>query len=279
MSKWAKIKGIDLLGTGDFTHKKWREEIGELLEEKDGVFKLRGDLGKMGEKEKKGTKFLLTGEISSIYKQGDKVRKIHNLITVRSLEVAEKICNELEKRKCNLKSDGRPIIGISAKNLLELVLNIDKDVIFIPCHIWTPWFSLYGEKSGFNSIEECFGDLSKFVGAVETGISSDPAMNWIVPDLNNKNIVSFSDAHSLENIGREATVLEIQDTKWGYEEIRRLLLGNKEKLRERGDKGDERINYTIEFYPQEGKYHYSGHRKCGVVFSPQETLLKGNICP
>lgn len=263
MAKWARIKGINLLGTGDFTHPLWFLELKGQLEEKDGVMELKDKK----DQEDRGVKFLLTTEISSIYSQGGRTRKIHNLIVAPSFINSDKINNELRKRGCNLASDGRPIIGLSAKNLLELVLSVDERCLVIPCHIWTPWFSLFGANSGFDSIEECFGSLSKHIFAVETGLSSDPQMNWQVADLDNRSIVSFSDAHSPEKLGRELTVFEIPDIKMlRYEDIRRAInSGN--------------IAYTIEFYPEEGKYHYSGHRNCRIVWSPEETKRKGIGCP
>lgn len=269
MARWAKIKGIGLLGTGDFTHPKWQEEIKANLEEEDGIFRLRGEKGK------KGASFVLTGEISSIYKQSGKTRKVHSLIILPSFEAVEKICAKLREKKCNLNSDGRPIIGLSAKELLSIVLEVDSRSVLIPAHIWTPWFSMFGDKSGFDSIEECFGDLAKYIYAIETGLSSDPEMNWTVSDLDNRNVVSFSDAHSGSKLGREATVLEIE--KLNYERVIRAMsaLG-----RERGENEEkEKVKYTIEFYPEEGKYHYSGHRKCNVVYSPEELLSKGTTCP
>lgn len=260
MAKWAKIKGIDLLGTGDFTHPLWLFELKSYLEECDqGVFKMKSE--KMGEE----INFLLTAEISSIYSQGGKTRKIHNIIISSSFDTVEKINSELKKRGGNLSSDGRPIVGLSAKNVAELIFSIDKDCLIIPAHIWTPWFSLFGANSGFDNIEECFGEFSRYIYAVETGLSSDPQMNWRIKDLDNRNLVSFSDAHSGEKLGREATVLEIDN--WNFTEITEAIKNNKG------------IKFTIEFYPEEGKYHYSGHRKCKIVFSPQDSLKKGSVCP
>lgn len=271
MAAWAKIKGINLLGTGDFTHPKWQEEIKESLEEEEGIFRLREDRGNRENKGKIGIKFLLTGEISSIYKQGGKTRKVHSLIIVPSLTAVEKICKELRNRKCNLNSDGRPIIGLSAKNLLSIVLEADERSILIPAHIWTPWFSMFGDKSGFDSIEECFEDLSKYIYAIETGLSSDPEMNWAIPNLDNRNIVSFSDAHSGKKLGRECTVFEVGELS--YERVIRAIRGS------RKNKGDEKIKYTIEFYPEEGMYHFTGHRKCEVSFGPEEIRKRGTACP
>lgn len=290
MAKWAKIKGINLLGTGDFTHPLWFRELQNSLEEKEGIFFEKNKKDQGDQVDKREIRFLLTAEISSIYSQGGKTRKIHNLVVAPSFLVAEKINQELKNRGCNLMSDGRPIIGMSAKNLLELVLSVDENCLFIPCHIWTPWFSLYGANSGFDSMSECFGDLAKYIYAVETGLSSDPYMNWQVEDLDNRQIVSFSDAHSPGKLGRECTVLQIKSStprlrsgqefkvqsdsskfKINYGDVVSALMGKAES--------DWEIGYTIEFYPEEGKYHYTGHRNCRVVQSPEETARKGAICP
>ncbi|HUV72321.1 MAG TPA: endonuclease Q family protein [Clostridia bacterium] len=263
MTQWAAFKGIDLLGTGDFTHPLWFRELQlNLVEEAEGIYRLK-DQGP----ENKQTKFLLTAEISSIYSQGGKTRKIHNLVLAPNFKAVEKINQELLKRGANLMADGRPIVGLSARELLSLVLGADENCLLIPAHIWTPWFSLFGANSGFDSIEECFADLASHIYAIETGLSSDPSMNWAIADLKNRQIVSFSDAHSPQNLGREMTILEVP--KLSYPELVKALKGDLESLAIR----------TIEFYPEEGKYHYTGHRQCGVVQSPQETASKGVTCP
>jgi len=296
MAKWAKIKGIDLLGTGDFTHPLWLSELKANLEEQEqGVFGVKSQVDNANFGLEKDVKFLLTTEISSIYTQGGKTRKIHNLVGVPSFAAAEKINAALRLRGCNLSSDGRPIIGLSAKNLLELVLEVEPKSLFIPCHIWTPHFSLFGSESGFDSLEECFGEMAKYILAVETGLSSDPEMNWQVADLDNRSIVSFSDAHSPSKLGREATVLQVPSASFSYEEVREALTGKREFKSDEaiGEVGGDLdissgnlcsqrqsfVSYTIEFYPEEGKYHYTGHRNCGVVYSPKETLQKGTTCP
>jgi len=261
MAQWAAKKGIDVLSATDFTHPLWFREIKTLLKESsEGVFEL-----KTGETQ---TKFILSTEIASIYKQGDKLRRIHNLLFVPSLEIAEKISQGLVKRGCNLNADGRPIIGLSSKQLLELALGIDRKIILIPCHVWTPHFGIYGSASGFDSIDEAFGDLSKYIYGIETGISSDPFMNWQIPELENRSILSFSDAHSAPKMAREATVFSLP--KLSYMNIGRAI--------SRRDPGYS-IAYTIEFYPEEGKYHYTGHRNCGISLSPDEVKEKGAICP
>ena len=208
--------------------------------------------------------FLLSCEISSIYSQGGKVRKIHNLVLVPSLAVAKKINNELIKLDANLRSDGRPIIGISAKDLADLVLNIEPKSLIIPAHIWTPWFSLYGSNSGFDSLTECFGDWEKYIYAVETGLSSDPAMNWQISELDNRAIVSFSDAHSPAKMGRELTVFDLDQPS--YQAVYEAIT-------------NQRIAFTVEFFPEEGKYHYSGHRNCQISYSAKELKEKGETCP
>ena len=265
ISSWAKKKGIDLVATGDWTHPIWFRELkANLVEAGEGLYKLK-------DKSQDSPKFLLSTEISSIYSQGEKVRRIHLLIFAPSFEVVEKINQELVSRGANLLSDGRPIVGLSARAVAGIALNADKRCLIIPAHVWTPWFSLYGSKSGFDSIEECFEDLAPYIYAIETGLSSDPAMNWKISELTNRQIVSFSDAHSPQKLGREATVFEVSDLN--YENIRKAIVGNAH------DEADERILSTIEFYPEEGKYHYTGHRNCRVIYSPKEARKKGTVCP
>jgi len=287
MALWAKKKGINILSTGDWTHPLWFREIKDQLEEaSEGLFKLKSQNSRpkadrpLDEKFEKQVLFLLSVEISSIYSQGGRGHRIHNLVFSPSFETAEKINKELVKRGCNLGSDGRPIIGLSSIQLLELIRSIDENTFLIPCHAWTPWFSLYGSSSGFDSIEEAFGDYAKYIYGVETGLSSDPFMNWQIPELKNRSILSFSDAHSLMKMGREATVFvpktEISNIKnkilnISYEDIRLAIMQD--------SKAKFKIGYTIEFYPEEGKYHYNGHRNCQVLQTPQETKEKGKICP
>ena len=281
IARWAQIKGIDLLGTGDFTHPLWIRELKSQLEEAGkGIYKLKVKSEKLKVKEE--TKFLLSTEISSIYSQGGRGRRIHTLVLSPSFETVEKINRELLKRGANLMSDGRPIIGLSARDLAELVLTVDENCLVIPAHAWTPWFSLYGSQSGFDSIEECFGDMAKCVFAVETGLSSDPAMNWRVGELDNRSIISCSDAHSGAKLGREATVFQIKNEKIKNKNDNEKLKISYEDItgviKQSSDSNWE-IGYTIEFYPEEGKYHYTGHRVCGVRQSPGETNHLGTICP
>ena len=264
LDKWAGIKGIKVLGTGDFTHPLWFKELKEQLEPAEpGLFKLKN--------QNSDTRFILTSEISCIYSKnlpsqaGNKVRKIHILIFSPSFEICEKINANLGWVG-NLKADGRPILGLDAKELLKIVLNISQDCLVIPAHVWTPWFSVFGSKSGFNSIEECFDQYSKYIFAIETGLSSDPLMNWRISALDKITLISNSDSHSLEKIGREANVF---DTQISYFAIRDAIK----------DKDPKRFLYTIEFFPQEGKYHYDGHRICNISFSPRESKKNNNVCP
>lgn len=273
MALWAKKKGINILSTGDWTHPLWFREIkDQLIEGEQGLFKLKNSDDK-----NKDLQFLLSVEISSIYSQGGRGHRIHNLVFSPSFETAEKINKELVKRGCNLGSDGRPIIGFSSIQLLELIRSIDEKVLLIPCHAWTPWFSLYGSSSGFDSIEEAFGNYAKYIYGVETGLSSDPFMNWQISELKNRSILSFSDAHSLMKMGREATVFVTKNAMTNdkvqitYNDIVAAIKKEKD--------AKFKIGYTIEFYPEEGKYHYNGHRNCQVVQTPGETKEKGTICP
>lgn len=258
LDKWAKIKGIKVMGTGDFTHPAWFQEIKEKLEPAEpGLYKLRGS--------DTGTRFLLSVEISSIYSQGGKTRRVHNLIYAPNIEIAEKIDVVLGLRG-NIKSDGRPILGLSSIELAKLVFGISEEAVIIPAHAWTPWFSVFGSMSGFDTIEECFGEYTNRIFAIETGLSSDPAMNWRLSKLDKISLISNSDAHSAEKIGREANVF---DTELSFS-------GIIDAIKSRDPK---RFLYTIEFLPEEGKYYYDGHRLCNVVMSPEETKKNNKICP
>jgi len=269
---WADRKGINLVTTGDWTHPMWLREITQKLEETSaGIYSLKKSISK--------ARFVLTTEISSIYTQGGITRRVHNLIFSPSITICEKIIKQLQNRSCNLMSDGRPIIGLSSKQLLELILTVDKNVFFIPCHAWTPWFSIFGSKSGFNSINECFGDLAKEIYAVETGLSSDPIMNWQIKELENRSIVSFSDAHSGAKLGREATVFipnSISNFKF---QISNLTYSDIVDAIKQNPKSKLKIGYTIEFFPEEGKYHWTGHRACNIRYNAKETKKKGIVCP
>ena len=254
LSEYAKLKGVSLLGTGDFTHYLWLEELKNTLKDSgNGLF------------EYNGVNFMLTGEISSIYSKNGRVRKIHNVIFVPGFDIADKVSSALSGYG-NIAYDGRPIIGIDAKDLAELLFGISKDIFLVPGHIWTPWFSLFGSKSGFDSIEECFGEYTKDIYALETGLSSDPGMNWQWSKLDRFNLISNSDSHSPQKIGREANVFDIE---MSYKAVIDTLK----------KKDKKKFLYTIEFFPEEGKYHYDGHRACNVRFSPEETRKNKNICP
>jgi len=267
MAKMAKIKGIDLLATGDFTHPLWFKELESQLEESsEGIYQV-----KSGQEAEGLSRYILGTEISCIYSQGDKGRRIHLVVFAPSLGTVKKINEKMRQAGCNLLSDGRPIIGLSAIQLCELLFGVDERILVVPAHVWTPWFSLYGSKSGFDSIKECFGEFADRIWAIETGLSSDPAMNWRIKELDDRAIVSFSDAHSPAKLGRELTVFGNQSS--GKKEFSYADFAG--ALKREGKWG---IAATVEFYPEEGKYHYTGHRNCGVVQSPEETKKKGATC-
>lgn len=271
IATWATYKGINLLTTGDWTHPLWFREIKEKLKEKTpGIYQLKNF---------PQINFLLTTEISSIYSHKSKVRRVHNLIFSPSISTSEKIIKALLDKGANLHSDGRPIIGLSSKELLELILEIDDRSFFIPCHAWTPWFSIFGSKSGYDSIREAFDDLEKYIYAVETGLSSDPIMNWQIKELENRSLVSFSDAHSGQKLGREATVFIPNKTYETNEAYKTYSYDDIIKAIKKDTNGKLKIGYTIEFFPEEGKYHWSGHRSCNICYSPDEVLQKGETCP
>jgi uncharacterized protein (TIGR00375 family) len=258
LDKWAKIKGIKVLTCGDFTHPEWFKNLKEKLEPVEpGLFKLKNS--------DSGTRFILTTEINCVYSKRGRVRKIHIIVFAPSLEIVEKINTQLSWIG-NLKADGRPILGLDAKELVKIVLNISGDCFIVPAHCLTPWFGIFGSKSGFDSIEECFEDYSKYIFALETGLSADPKMVWRIPDGRKVTLISNSDAHSLSHIGREANVF---DTEISYPAIIKAIK----------EKDPQKFLYTIEFFPQEGKYHYDGHRDCNICLSPQETKKYNGICP
>jgi len=267
--RWAQLKGVHLVGTGDFTHPAWFAQIKDKLESTgDGLFRLKSAYCQTIDAQIPApcceeVRFILSVEISNIYKQGNKVRKVHNLILVPELSDAINIQKVLEKIG-NIRSDGRPILGLSSRNLLEIILSINPKSILIPAHIWTPWFSVLGSKSGFDSIQECFEDLSEHIFALETGLSSDPQMNWRVSSLDRFALVSNSDAHSPEKIGREATIFNIQPS---YNALFHALQTH------------DNIEATIEFFPEEGKYHMDGHRKCQTMLDPKATIKNHGLCP
>ncbi len=254
ITEWAKLKGITLMGTGDFTHHLWLEELKHNLEDLgNGLFK------------HKDVYFILTAEISSIYSKKNKGYRIHNLIVAPSFQSVDKI-NDTLSRYGNLASDGRPILGMDAAEIARIVFDIDENCMVVPGHIWTPWFSLFGSMSGFDKIEDCFEKQTSKIFALETGLSSDPAMNWRLSALDKFTLVSNSDSHSPAKIGREANVF---DCELDYQTIREVLK----------TKDKKRFLYTIEFFPEEGKYHFDGHRLCGIRWSPKETKEHHGRCP
>jgi uncharacterized protein (TIGR00375 family) len=255
LSKWAKIKGIDIVGTGDFTHPEWYRELEQKAIESDSGF-LQYD----------GVNFCLSAEISCIYTQVGRGRRVHLVVLSPSLEVVAQI-NERLGRRFNLKSDGRPIVGISALELTDEILRISDKNLVIPAHAWTPWFSVFGSMSGFDSLKECFGERERDIYAIETGLSSSPDMNWRLSSLDRVQLISNSDSHSPEKIGREANVFQLD--RLTYEELYEAI-----RYKEKG-----KLALTYEFYPEEGKYHFDGHRNCNVSFSPEETKKHNGVCP
>src|SRR3990167_3622238 len=261
---WAQLKGIDLLSAADFTYPAWFAELHKQLEEVDtGVYSLKKEFRKRAEgivivpeSCQRPVRFLLATEISLIYKKGDKCRKIHHLILAPNLATVARINVELDKRG-NIRSDGRPILGMDSKELLKILLDISPDIQMIPAHVWTPHFAIFGSNSGFDSVEECFEELSDHICALETGLSSDPAMNWRISKLDKYVLVSSSDAHSPQKFGREATILNCE---MNYPAILNALRHE-----------HEQISGTIEFFPEEGKYHADGLRDEQLCLSPEET--------
>jgi uncharacterized protein (TIGR00375 family) len=259
---WADKKGIGVIGTGDFTHPKWLTELKEALEEtKPGLYQLKDKSAR--------AYFMPTSEVSSIYKQGEKVRRVHNMIFAPKFEAIDRIIADLEKAGANLKADGRPIMGVHCDDLVKIVKSASAEAEIIPAHAWTPHFGVFGSLSGFNSIEEAFGDQAKYIKAIETGLSSDPKMNWQISGLDKYSLTSNSDAHSLRKIGREANVFEISPDKLSYGEIIRVLYS----------KNPKEFLFTIEFFPEEGKYHLDGHRNCHFSCLPAKTKKLNGVCP
>ncbi|MCB9745512.1 MAG: UvrD-helicase domain-containing protein [Alphaproteobacteria bacterium] len=266
---WGLRKGLTLVGTGDFTHPAWRAELGEkLVEAEPGLYRLRPDLERALRARLPGAlhaplRFALQVEISTIYKKGDKTRKVHHCVYAPDLEAVDRI-NTALGRIGNLKSDGRPILGLDSRDLLEIVLEAGEGCALIPAHVWTPWFAALGSKSGFDTIDACYGDLAEHVFAIETGLSSDPAMNWRIPSLDRFRLVSHSDAHSPSKLAREATLYDTDLSWWSV--LHALRTG-------------EGYVGTVEFFPEEGKYHLDGHRACGVRQDPTQTRAGEGICP
>ena len=255
IDKWAYFKGIDLIGTSDFTYPEWLKDIkSKLTEDNQGLYRIKNS--------RFNTKFILSSEISFIYKKNEKVRKVHIVYLAPDIKSVEKI-NDFLSKNFNIKSDGRPILGADPKDITKKFLEINENIITIPAHVFTPWFSVLGQKSGFNSIEECFEEIIPYIYAYETGLSADPIMCSNLSQLNKLTTISNSDAHSPINIGREVNVF---DTEINYDSILNSIKKNE-------------IIKTIEFYPQQGKYHYDGHRKCNISLTPEEVKTLNNICP
>jgi len=264
--RWAQLKGIHVIGTGDFTHPEWFKELNEKLEPSDnGLFSLKRKFrtDDIPESCKAEVSFMLTAEISGIYSKNGKTRKVHSIIFVPGFEDATRINRALSKIG-NLKSDGRPILGLDAKKLLEIVLENSPEGMLVPAHAWTPHFSVFGAASGFDSLQECYEELTPHIYAIETGLSSDPLMNWQISELDHLTLISNSDAHSPAKIGREANVF---NTDISYISMMNAI------------KTGDGFDGTIEFFPEEGKYHYDGHRNCSIRMTPEETIANDYLCP
>ncbi|MDO8425553.1 MAG: endonuclease Q family protein [bacterium] len=281
IAQTCAVRGIDVCVTGDFTHPVWRKEISEqLVERAEGVYELQastpsGSPSRMEGEQGNMTRFLLGTELSCIYKHNGKTRRVHHLVIAPSLQAIDRIIATLEKQGRNLKADGRPILGLPSKDLLELCLTADERTLVIPAHAWTPWFAIFGSESGYDSIEECFEDLAPHVLAVETGLSSDPPMNWRCSQLDRVALVSSSDAHSLQKLGREATVLDVEALT--FTNVREAIRNGAPARYDA--RNANRIVQTIEFFPEEGKYHADGHRVCNVRCTPRETKRWNACCP
>ncbi len=285
IDKACRTKGVDIIATGDFTFPDWFEAIEDelislplppapsppspLSETGEGEKKDRGELYTLKSAEDDKVKFVLATELALIYKKGGKCRRIHICLLAPNIEAVRELNKYLDKRY-NIRSDGRPILGMGAEKLLEICLKIHPKFLIFPAHIWTPWFAVFGSKSGFDSMEECFGKYTKDIYAYETGLSSDPEMNWRVSELDKLTVLSNSDAHSLPNIAREANVFDLKVIS--YDELYKVI-------RDKKTKAGSFLDYTIEFYPEEGMYHLDGHRDCGVCFTPEETKKHKGICP
>jgi uncharacterized protein (TIGR00375 family) len=260
LATWSKIKGVNVVACGDFTHPKQFKDIQDnLIADCSGLYDLNDD--------NSGVKFLMGTEVACIYRHKDATRRVHHCIFAPSIEVVAKFNQALADRGCKLAADGRPILGMSSKELLQIMLDIDPRMVLIPAHAWTPWFAIFGSKSGYDSVEDCFEDLSSHIFALETGLSSDPEMNWALSSLDKYALISNSDAHSGPKIGREANVFELAELS--YDSLMSAIR----------KKNPKEFLYTIEFFPEEGMYHFDGHRLCNVSLDPVETRKLKNICP
>lgn len=265
LSLWAARKGVSLIGTGDFTHPGWQQELQAKIEPAEsGFYRLKAELPKEIP-DAPEVRLVVSGELSTIYKKNGRTRKVHHLVLLPSLEAAAMISSQLEELGMNIRSDGRPIMGLDSERLFELILNVCPEAMLIPAHIWTPHFSVFGSNSGFDSLEECYGDLTAEIFALETGLSSDPEMNWRWSELDRYALVSNSDAHNPRNIAREANLF---NTEFSYQGLRHALQ----------NKASGEFLETLEFYPEEGKYHYDGHRSCEIAWKPEETIAHGGLC-
>lgn len=276
IAKACTEKGIDIVATGDYTHPGWFAHIKESLEEvgESGLYRLKiqnlkSQFPNKSKTQNTKTLFILSTEVSCIYKHKDKTRRLHLVLLAPNIKAVERLNQKLTERGINLKSDGRPILGMSAKELLKIVLDIDKRFLVIPAHAWTPWFAVFGSKSGYDSLEDCFEEFSPNIRAIETGLSSDPTMNHRLSKLDKITLVSNSDAHSLDNLGREANVFNFAKNKITYDEIVDIIKS--------GDK--KRFLYTIEFYPEEGMYYADGHATCKICWNPEKSKQNNNVCP
>ena len=281
--KWAQIKGISVIGTGDFTHPEWYKELNKKLDiNNNNLLQLKDKykVNAIPDSCVNEVSFMLTTEVSCIYSKNGRVRKIHSLIFVPDFTAASKLSHALSKIG-NISSDGRPILGLDAKTLLKIVLDISHETMFVPAHAWTPHFSVFGASSGFDSLEECFDELTPNIYAIETGLSSNPAMNWRLSSLDTITLISNSDAHSPAKIGREANIFDTSNpplppfSKGGHGGITEISY----EFITHAIKTKQGFAGTIEFFPEEGKYHYDGHRSCGVNLSPEETLRHHYLCP
>ena len=281
--KWAQIKGISVIGTGDFTHPEWYKELNEKLDiNNNNLLQLKDKykVNSIPDSCVNEVSFMLTTEVSCIYSKNGRVRKIHSLIFVPDFAAASKLSHALSKIG-NISSDGRPILGLDAKTLLKIVLDISHETMFVPAHAWTPHFSVFGASSGFDSLEECFDELTPNIYAIETGLSSNPAMNWRLSSLDTITLISNSDAHSPAKIGREANIFDTSNpplppfSKGGHGGITEISY----EFISHAIKTKQGFAGTIEFFPEEGKYHYDGHRSCGVNLSPEETVRHHYLCP
>lgn len=259
----AVTRGIDILATGDFTHPKWLEMLkNELVESAPGIFTLKNGAAP--------TRFILGTEIASVKKHNNKTRRVHHLVFAPNFAAVDRFNAALRARGCNLNADGRPIVGLTSKELLEIALEADPEMMLIPAHAWTPWFGIFGSKGGYDSLAEAFEELTPHITAIETGLSSDPLMNWQVRQLDKIALISNSDAHSPQKLGREANIFYFKDESViTYAEIKNILASN----------DPQRFLSTIEFYPEEGKYHYDGHADCKFSCKPEETKKYGGKCP